>query len=279
MKIITLLCIIVSLCLFPAFLNADEKENDSEEKGKLEKFESEIEKPKEDSSTHSDDDDDDDDDDDGCNIFCQIFFKILYEFFIGHPGYEQTSRDYLWKISLTDFPYQSPGSGIYDYHTNRKMQLQINSHYFSNLDKIDGFSIRSRWLLTPFFSLDGNFIRLNENLDSGTDKMDVYDFLCNYQRFRFPRVNWWWGMGMKSVKREKYHSGICLDTGVEIFPIKPFSAQFSANIASINNHAVSEVFAKIRYHYKQGQIYFGYQRFRADSEVINGLIAGFGIYF
>ena len=276
MKIITLLCIIVSLCLFPAFLNADEKENDSEEKGKLEKFESEIEKPKEDSSTHSDDDDDDDD---GCNIFCQIFYRILYEFFIGHPGYEQTSHDFLWEISLNDFPYQSPGSGIYDYHANRKMQLQINSHYFSNLDKIDGFSIRSRWLLTPFFSLDGNFIRLNENLDSGTDKMDVYDFLFNYQRFRFPRVNWWWGMGMKSVKREKYHSGICLDTGVEIFPIKPFSAQFSANIASINNHAVSEVFTKIRYHYKQGQIYFGYQRFRAESEVINGLITGFGIYF
>ncbi|NQV17242.1 MAG: hypothetical protein HQ534_01685 [Armatimonadetes bacterium] len=277
MKLIILFCIIVSLCLFPAFLNADEKENDSEEKGKLEKFESEIEKPKEDSSTHSDDDDDDDDD--GCNIFCQIFFKILYELFIGHPEYEQTCHDYLWEISLTDFPYQSPGCGIYGYHTNRKMQLQINSHYFSDLKNIDGFSIRSRWLFTPFFSLDGNFIRLNENLDPGTDKMDIYDFLFNYQRFRFQRVNWWWGMGMKSVKREKYHSVLCLDTGLEIFPVKPFSALFSVNIASINNHAVSEVFAKVRYHYKQGQIYFGYQQFRAESEVINGLIAGFGIYF
>ncbi len=278
MKLIILFCIIVSLCLFPAFINADEKETDSEEKGKLEKFESEIEKPKEDSSTHSDDDDDDDEDD-GCNIFCQIFFRILYEFFIGHPEYEQTCHDYLWEISLTDFPYQSPGCGIYDYNTNRKMQLQINSHYFSDLKNIDGFSIRSRWLLTPFFSLDGNFIRLNENLDSGTDKMDIYDFLFNYQRFRFPHVNWWWGMGMKSVKREKYHSGICLDTGLEIFPIKPFSTQFSVNIASINNHAVSEVFAKIRYHYKQGKIFLGYQRFQVESEVINGLIAGFGIYF
>ncbi|MCK4696111.1 MAG: hypothetical protein KAT74_10125 [Candidatus Cloacimonetes bacterium] len=277
MKLIILFCIIVLLCLFPAFLNADEKETDSEEKSKLEKFESEIEKPKENNSTHSDEDDDDDDD--GCNILCQIFVQILYEFFIGHPEYEQTYHDYLWEISLTDFPYQSPGCGIYGYQTNKKMQLQINSHYFSDLKNIDGFSIRTRWLFTPFFSLDGNFIRLNENLDSGADKMDIYDFLFNYQRFRFPTVNWWWGMGMKSVKRENYHSGICLDTGLEIFPIKPFSAQFSVNIASINNHAVSEVFTKIRYHYKQGKISLGYQRFQVESEVIKGLIIGFGIYF
>lgn len=105
MKPIFIFCIIVSLCLFPVFLNADEKESDSEEKGKLEKFESEIEKPKESISTNSDEDDDDDDDEDGCNIFCQIFFRILYELFIGHPEYEQTSHDFLWEISLTDFPY------------------------------------------------------------------------------------------------------------------------------------------------------------------------------
>ena len=217
MKFIPLLFIIVLLCLLPAFLHAEEKENDSEEKGKLEKFESEIEKPKEDSSVQSNDDDDDD----GCNIFCQIFYRMLYEFFIGHPGYEQTYNNYLWEISLTGFPYQAPGCGIYDYQSNRKMQLQTNSHYFSDLNNIDGFSIRSRWLFTPFFSLDGNFIRLNENLNSGSDKMDIYDFLLNYQRFRFPSVSWWWGMGMKSVKREKYHYGLCLDTGLEVFPLIP----------------------------------------------------------
>lgn len=268
--IIFLLLILISINLY----------TNEEDKGKLDKFESEITKEKEE---HEDNDEDNNEENDEDNGFFYFFFRtFLYNLFIGIPGDPYESREFLWNYTFSKYPYNHKNAGLYEFDTNKKMQLVVNTHYFYDTKDLTGYGLRANWLFVPYLGIEGNYLKLIEKLDNDDndkDKLEVYDIYLNYQRFRFPFFNWWWGLGVKTVAGKDINSGFSLNTGLEIYPIKPVSLYISANCGWLNGHPVSEIYLRLNLHINRFNFNAGYQKIQAESEKIDGITGGIGVHF
>jgi len=246
--------------------------------GKLDEFEHELNKPVE----HNDDNDDDDhnDVDDGDdNFFTFLFRAFLYECFIGVPGEKEACDQFLWGYGFSDYPY-SPGSfGAYDIYSTKASRMDLSTKYFYHDEDLDGSSIKGILYFTPFMNLEGSLIRFNETLPDSSDQMDIYDLYLNYVRFRSKYFVWSWGLGVKYLSREKNYTGFSLNTGWEIYFMKPWSIDLRLNNAFINDKLVNEINCNLKFYIYNFYIQAGYLREAVNSEAFQGFTAGIGVNF
>jgi len=191
--------------------------------GKLQDFEDKINKPVEHENDSDDDDDNDSDDDDDGNFLTDLILAVTYELFIGIPGDSYARREFLWSYMFNEYPYSSGNTGIYDVFTEKSSFLDLSSFYFYHNKDLDGQSYKFNFQFIPYLGLEGSYLKLTEKLENSTDKFEFYDLYLNYTRFRTQHINWWWGLGVKHLKRNNNYTGFSLATGWKIYPIKPVS--------------------------------------------------------
>lgn len=246
--------------------------------GKLADFEEEINKPVDDEDDNDDNDFECEDEDDG-NFLVDLAMMLTYELFIGVPGEQQARKEFLWSYGFNKRPYGSNNFGIYDVYAEKTSQVNLSTHYFYHDKNLTGQILNGNIFMTPYLSLEGSFIRLKENLESDSDRLDIYDFYLNYIRLRSSYINWWWGLGIKHIKRDNTYTGFSLNTGMEVFPIDPISFDISFNSGFIKEKVVTEISCSIRFHLDRFYLQTGYLREAVGSEAIPGISAGIGLYF
>jgi hypothetical protein len=240
------------------------------DKGDLENFEDELNKPVEhyNGNNHEPADDDEEEED---SLFEVLFRAIVYEVFIG-------SEPFYPKYEIQPFIYSDDCGGRYG-ETGSSFDFEFASSYLYSSGKLDGISVESSFFFARMMSLKFYYQKFWEDIDSGHDKMELVDFKVDYYRFRDPVINWFWGVGLKGLRRNSDYLGFGLNTGWEIYPFKPISIEFEASINWLNEHPVSQLNAEIGLHFWRMKLNTGYQRLQTGSAKINAFTIGLGINF
>jgi len=290
MKVLLRITVIIVI-LFSINVNEPLFAQDKKEKsGKIEKFEKEMEKKKEDKPKSKRDRRNDDQNychhNTGRSFVGEFIVKPLLEYtflytFIGPPGdYSPIDYEFFANSSFSEYPYATPDVGFYSNRTSKHYAFTLSGNYFYNNPKLQGFSVRSRIYPASFLGVELRFTDLIENLPTKYDHLQLYDVLVNYHRVRNQRWSLWWGLGMKGVKGDKTHKGMALNLGTEIYVRKPVSLYVNYNVGFFSNiNAVKESLYQLNWHIKRNIVYFGYHRFSTGTAVLDGVIAGVGIYF
>ena len=245
------------------------------ETGKLEEFEDELKKPvhyehNEDEEEHENDDDlysniDDEDDD---NVFVKIFLYLTYEVFIG-------SEPPLNYYRLQTKIYQDEFTGRYSLNGN-SFDADIEIKYIYHSKTLNGISANGNFFFLNAFNLKLLFQNFEETNGNVLNEMKYYEVFIDYYRCRLPRINWFWGVGVKGLDRSDQYWGPALNTGFEIYPFRPISVDLSANVGWLNAHPVSKLNAGIKIHYWKFMLSPEFQRLKTGNSKINSFNIGLG---
>ncbi|MFC1887256.1 hypothetical protein ACFLYK_00430 [Candidatus Cloacimonadota bacterium] len=245
--------------------------------GKLSDMEQEL-------NTSDADNDHDENDNDECeledgNFFLELFRTLTYYLFIGVPFEDEARQDFLWGFSFNEYPYSPDSHGAYDVYGEKTFRLNLSTVYIHFNEDLQGNSLQGNLNFTPFFKLEGELIRLKEDLQNSTDQMDIYDIYLDYIRFRDENIVWWWGLGAKIIQREHTHTAFSITTGWEFYPFKPMSVNVSMNSAFFHSKLATEIDCNLRLYIYNFYLQTGYLRESVGSESIQGISAGLGVNF
>jgi len=255
--------LLIILAVFIQFVIAGED-------GKLKDFEDELNKPIEHNNNNQNEEDDNYDEDED-DPFDNLFWSIVYETFIG-------SNCSYNSIRIQPYIYYNDFSGRYADDGN-SFDAEIDIKYIYNSNDLDGISLSGSIFFLRMMNLKFNYQKLSEELDNGNDEMEYYELFLDYYRARFHNFNWFWGIGVKGLQRNNSYLGMGLNTGFEIYPVKPVSLEIAANIGWLNEHPVSKIITDINIHYWRIKFAIGYQRLMTGNAKINSINIGIGINY
>ena len=242
------------------------------ETGKLEEFENELKKPLQ--NDHEDEneieDDCDEEDEDRDNFCNQLFWYLIYNVFIGCEPLDQYRfqpliyhDDYSGRYSLDGVSYDA----------------DVEIKYIHNSKKLNGISVSGNFFFLNAFNLKLLFQNFEETNGNVLDEMKYYEVFIDYYRCRLPGLNWYWGVGAKGLDRTDKYWGPALNTGIEIYPMKPISIDLGANIGWLNAHPVSKLNVGVKIHYWKFMLSSEFQRLQTGSSKINSINFGLGFNF
>ena len=263
--------ILLLLLLFIASVLAAEGDS-----GQLDELEKELNKPADEQDNDESENSSSDDDD---NFFCFLFRMLFYELFIGIPEDKAARSEFLWGHGFNDYPYSPGDFGAYSIYSTKYVRLNLSTKYLRHSKDLDGHNLRGNFFFTPFFNLEGSYLHLEEDLQSETDKLDIYDLYFNYIRFHSEYVLWWWGLGIKHLRGDDLYTGFSLNTGWEIYLLRPLSIDLRLNNAFINYRLVNEINCNLKLYIYNFYIQAGYLREAAGSKAISAVTAGIGFNF
>ncbi len=242
------------------------------ETGKLEEFENELKKPLQNEHEHENEniDDCDEGDEDEDNFCTQLFLYLVYNVFIGSEPLDQ--------YKFQPLIYNDDESGRYSYN-GVSYDADIEIKYIYNSEILNGISVNGNFFFLNAFNLKLLFQNFEETYGNVLDKMKYYELFIDYYRCRLPGINWYWGIGAKGLDRSDQYWGPALNTGFEIYPFRPISIEFAANIGWLNAHPVSKLNAGIKIHYWKVILSSEFQRLQTGGSAINSLNLGLGINF
>ncbi len=246
----------------------------AENRGKLEEFEDELKKPIEhnnDDETEEPDFDNEDEEDDEENFFNKLFWSLIYEILIG-------SEPSFYAYEFQPYIYYDNCSGRYA-GNGTNLDAEIDFKYIYNSKKLNGISLDGSFFFARMMNIRCNYQKYEEDLDNQNDTMEVYEIFIDYYRARLPNFNWYWGIGAKGLNRTNNYWGAALNTGFEIYPIKPLSIELAANIGWLNLHPVSKINTDFNIHYWRIKFSVGYQRLKTRNAEINSVNLGLGFNF
>lgn len=255
-------------------------QEEKEKKGKIKQFEQELEKNKADSSNSNNNQNNDSE---ASNPLFELLLnpKVLLYLFIGNSNDEDAFLGLnFWNSYFSDYPYQLHNVGLYasPAMTDKRFAMKLFGNYFYNSADLQGFDFRARICPLPFLGGAIDFTDLTEDLGSTQDHIQIYNIFLNYYRGRSQRLALWWGLGAKGIAGDITRHCFAVNIGTEIYPIKPISFQFNYNIGSINNKAVGELLLHFNFHIQRSILFVGYHRYSVGTRVLDGAIAGIGIY-
>lgn len=279
-KIFILIILIFTFVSYQAAFGQEKKEK----KGKIEQFEKELEKTKEDTSKNRSAQRDNPDEKRSSfwvGLIGELIVKpILFGVFIGSSNGDSPYSVNLWNSYFTDYPYQAPNMGLYSSpdQTNKSFSMKLFGNYFYNSADLQGFDFRARICPLPFLGAALDFTDLTEDSGLKQDHIQIYNVFVNYFRGRSQRLALWWGLGVKGIEGNKTNYTPAFNLGTEIYPIKPISFHFNYNIGSINEKAVGELLLHLNCHVQRLVVFIGYHRYSVGSAILDGAIAGIGVY-
>jgi hypothetical protein len=279
---IFILIIILFTFIFNQIIIAQEE---NEKKGKIKEFEKELEKTKDDTSKDGAASHDNSDEEEpsfwGWLIGEFVVKPALFYTFIGSSGDDDSPYSVnLWNSYFTDYPYQASNAGLYASpdQTNKRFSMKLFGNYFYNSADLQGFDFRTRICPLPFLGAALDFTDLTEELGSEQDHIQIYNIFLNYYRGRSEHLALWWGLGVKGMEGDKTRFGPAFNFGTEIYPIKPISFHFNYNIGFLNDKGVGELLLHLNYHVQRSIVFIGYHRYSVGSAILDGAIAGIGVY-
>ena len=242
------------------------------ETGKLEEFENELKKPVKHNNDEHDpyNDGDDDDENDEDNFFDILFRDIVYEIFIGSEPLDQ--------YKFQSLIYHDDDNGRYSYN-GFSYDADIEIKYIYNSKTLNGISVYGNLFFLNAFNLKLLFQNFEETYGNVFDEMKYYELFIDYYRCRLPGINWYWGIGAKGLDRSDEYWGPALNTGFEIYPIKPISLELAANIGWLNAHSVYKLNADLNLHLWRFKLSAGFQKIKTGAVDINAASFGLGINF
>ena len=270
-----LLVLIIYVLLFPILT--------AEDRGKLEEFEDELNKPvQHDNHDHDHDHDEEEedndndlysniDDEDDYNVLVKIFLYLTYEVLIG-------SEPPLNYYRLPARIYQDGFTGRYSLNGN-SYDADLEIKYIYNSDTLDGISVNGNFFFLNAFNLKLLLQNFEETKGNVLDKMNYYELFIDYYRCRLPRLNWYWGLGVKGLGREDDYLGFAMNTGLEVYPFKPISFELAANVGWLDAHPVTKLNAGFKIHSWKLFISSEFQRLQAGSSAINSINFGLGFNY
>lgn len=279
-----ILIIIVVLFAF-SFCHTILAQEKKEKQGKIEQFEKELEKTKADSSNNRSDQHERSDDESSSfwgSLISELIIKpVLFGVFIGSSDDDDSPYSVnFWNSYFSDYPYQTSNVGLYTSpnQTDKRFSMKLFGNYFYNNADLQGFDLRARICPLPFLGAALDLTDLTEDLGSHQDHIQIYNIFINYFRGRGQRLAIWWGLGVKGITGDKTHYGPAFNFGAEIYPINPISFHFNYNIGAVNERAVGELLLHLNYHIQRSIVFIGYHRYSVGTAVLDGAIAGLGIY-
>ena len=257
----------------------------AQDKGKIGDFEKEVDdKDRKDDDDDDDDDTWDDDDDggfyaaiagDGLWLLTRATFHTLFYF----PREDSLLyRGSYRNVHFSDYPYAGAGAGLYSLSRGRQVAFNLAFNHFYHGENLRGVGFRGRFSPFPYISLEGQYLRLTEDLERGSDYLELYNAFVNYNRLRTEPVAIWWGLGLKGMRGSVSHTGPAFNLGSEIYFKRPLSFHLAYSVGSLNSTGVSELYLRLNLHVQRFTLFLGYQNVSAGSADLNGLISGIGVY-
>jgi hypothetical protein len=266
------LIIIVLLTIIPA--QAQDKE-----KGKLGIFEDEAK------GKHSDKDNDDEEiaeivieSLDDCND-CSHFFLDGFFTFAKVMFYSREFDEHFLDNQYTPYPYYYHDAGLFGAETEKSFSIALNSQYFHHSDQLNGFLINANFAPLPQLAFQLNYADLTETLRTRYDHLRLYNFFVNYNRLRYERFTFSWGIGLKGIRGDSKINAFAFTTGIELFPVEPVSFSLQYNVGLFPLATVDEISVDVNLHHDRWRFQIGYKNFRAGRLNIGGVTMGIGIYF
>jgi hypothetical protein len=281
--------ILIFLVTFCFFIPAQPLLAQEKEEGKLADFEKKVDdennadEKSEDSGESSDEDSETSDFTESLvssPAFWKISFGVLYGMFINFPG--EDSLFYFGDYNncyFTQYPYVSPGEGMYSQKIGKRFSVNISGHYFYDESDLRGYGIRALLSPHPFVNAEIQFSDLTEKLDTRDDHLKLYNIFVNYNRLRLEPVMFWWGLGLKGLQGDKTHNGFAFNFGTEIYPARPVSLTLNYSGGFINGNYLPEFFGSLNVHLYRFAIFAGYQYWSVGSAKIDGVVVGIKLFF
>lgn len=263
--------IIIVLILF--LLSGYILQASDKDKAKLREFEEAVEKP------NDNDSDEDESDEDGNSFLEFIFGRILYHTFIGVPSERIYYNDFFWHHRFNSYPWEEDRPGMFAEAGKNSIKLQMQCHYFSDLDDIKGVNFKTDFYCVPFFKLTAKSLFLQEKVEDKIERLDFHNFQLNYVRVRSQYFEWWWGVGAKLMEGNNSNWGVNFSTGMNIYPIKPVELSLDYYLGSIREQTVSEIEIDLSLFINRIKIYTGFQGLYTNETSLKGMNLGIGIQF
>lgn len=253
--------IIILVLIFSLNLVAQDKE-----KGKLAEFEEEIK-------------DNSDDNEDGDYSPGFIVFdgspRGIYNILIIT---DDELRERSWYSGYSDYPYSNKSIGVFSEKSLKTFSIISEMEYFHHNIDLTGINFNSRLSPYPLFAFEFRYSDLTEKMVTRYDHLKMYNVFINYNRLKYERISFWWGIGMKGILGDRPYNGFAINIGTEIFPVVPVSLSSNFNMGFLNGAEVYDFSVKLKYHIERFQISVGYQKFAVGLTSISGITFGFGFY-
>jgi hypothetical protein len=256
------------------------------EPGKIEKFEKALQDTTKRETKHESRDEYMHRDDDEAEDFAEVVSEYVVIGVFGLVGYLPGEEEPFYENRRTLFPrypYVVKDAGIYCLEdsaiTGKPFAVIVSADYFHQDEHLDGGETTIRIFPYPIFDFTFNYTELIEDVSYGKDRIVLNSYLVNYRRLRLPGFNFYWGMGVKTIRGNRYYRGLAADAGLELFPAKPLSLSYNYTASDIRNALVSEHLARVRGHYKKLAGYIGYRTLQTGRQGIDGMIVGWEGYF
>lgn len=251
----------------------------SQEKGKLGEFEEEVKKGEQEKQ---DDSSSDTSSDDGSIVGSLVELLFSDTFLALTIGLEQDVQDDgsvsysipLARYSFTDYPYATPGKGLYITGGNGNAASMISAGYFRESGKLYGYAAQGRFSPVPFLSFEAQYTRLYEELFDLTASLSLYSVFLNYHSIRNDFFSFRWGIGMKGIVGNHNLTGFGFNTAAELYPFRPVSLHCSFSIGQY-----SELLGTLNVHVDRTAFFAGWKYLQAGQVGISGLIGGVQVYF
>jgi hypothetical protein len=260
----------LALCLFFIAVPAL-----SQEEGKLGEFEEEVKKDEQAEQSESSSDNE--------SVAGSLIKLLFNDTFLSLAiGLEKEVLDDgsvsysipLARYSFTDYPYATPGKGLYTTGGNDNASSVVSVGYFNESGRLFGYSAHGRFSPTPFLSFEARYNGLYEEMFDFTARLSLYSVFLNYHSIRNEFFTFRWGIGMKGLVGNHNLTGIGFNTGAELYPFRPVSLQLEFSTGKY-----SEFLGTLNIHVNRTAFFAGWQHLQAGDVVISGLIGGVQVYF
>lgn len=289
------------LLLLVGTLPAQEKKGGDEKRGSIEQFEDELENEGRHERRDRDDDDHDDDHDDADVVIVHHYHGGFGDFFAALAA-EAAVHSFvgaffwipnedtlfyggdIWRLGYTPYPYYRSNVGSFDPEGGQRHRVDVSGHWFYGGGDLDGRGLRARLALSPFIAVDGSWTDLQERVASGSDaarydNIRFYSAFLNYNRFRFSRLQAWWGLGLMGLDGNRTYTGFAWNLGAELFPVRPLSVSLRYAGGWVADQYLPEWRVALNLHVRRVAVYAGYQRWSVGDAALDGLIAGARVTF
>lgn len=251
--------------LFTAFAFADENEENTERKGKLES----LEKSKKSDDTESD----------FPILLALELIRIAPDLLIEFRNENEfLYQGTYWSRGFTEYPFQNEINGNFSAYSEKSTQLNTSISYLASSGNLSAMKFETKFSPISAMNIDFEYSKFDESI--GFNKraaLEIFNIGANYNRIRFEDWNIWWGAGLTVMNGKDTQTAFLTNIGLEVFAFEPLSINCEYKLSTFVDN-LHNFKTKANIHIDRFYVGGGYEFYSKGDTFIDGVLINLGIY-
>lgn len=177
--------------------------------------------------------------------------------------------------SFSEYPYQND-KGLFDENGTKKWHIDASAYFTQEANFVKGLNFDANLYPSKYVSFNIKHNRFSEQYNFHKNELNFTQTYIQYNRFRYERFNFQWGLGVINMKGKESHYSVAFNTGFTLYIHKPVSLDMDYSFGYLNDSFFTDFNTKFNIHSKRFKIFLGYKYLKAGNTPLNNIMIGMG---